>query len=143
MKRSITGCWIGRCGRNSKDSNSIDRRLIVAIPDYESCMVPLLSFLADGQLHTMKEMAPRMADHRTPDEGIESAYEEIRNCLADDLREEVLNCNPTFFERLVLDLLIAMGYGGALPESGTHLGKTHDGGIDGIINEDKLGLDMI
>src|SRR4051812_41855966 len=62
-------------------------------------------------------------DDRTPDEAIESAYEEIRNALADDLLEQVLNCNPTFFERMVLDLLIAMGYGGALPESGTHLGK--------------------
>jgi restriction system protein len=54
-----------------------------------------------------------------------------------------MNSNPTFFERLVLDLLIAMGYGGALPESGTHLGKTNDSGIDGVINEDKLGLDTI
>jgi restriction system protein len=82
-------------------------------------------------------------DDRTPDEAIESVYEEIRSALADDLLEQVSNCNPTFFERLVLDLLIAMGYGGALPESGTHVGKTHDGGIDGVINEDKLGLDMI
>jgi restriction system protein len=79
----------------------------------------------------------------TPDEAIETAYDNIRDALADDLLEQVMNCNPAFFERLVLDLLIAMGYGGALPESGTHLGKSHDGGIDGIINEDKLGLDMI
>jgi len=205
-------------------------------------MVPLLKFLADGEVHTMKELAHRMADHfnltdderqrllpsgqqtyinnrvgwaksylknagllenpsrgkvrithegrvvlaegptginceylmkypsfvefwkqkrkpttleaevpqedgpdmdRTPDEAIESAYEDIRGALADDLLDQVMNCNPTFFERLVLDLLIAMGYGGALPESGTHLGKSHDGGIDGIINEDKLGLDII
>jgi len=82
-------------------------------------------------------------DDRTPDEVIESAYDDIRNALADDLLEQVLRCNPTFFERLVLDLLIAMGYGGALPDAGTHIGKTHDGGIDGIINEDKLGLDLI
>jgi restriction system protein len=79
----------------------------------------------------------------TPDEAIDSAYEAIRSALADDLLEQVMNCNPTFFERLVLDLLIAMGYGGALPESGTHLGRARDGGIDGIINENKLGLDMI
>src|SRR5690349_1485136 len=54
-----------------------------------------------------------------------------------------MNCDPSFFERLVIDLLIAMGYGSALPEAGVHLGKSHDGGIDGIINEDKLGLDII
>jgi restriction system protein len=54
---------------------------------------------------------------RTPDEAIDSAYEEIRNALADDLLDQVSNCNPTFFERLVIDLLIAMGYGGALPRA--------------------------
>ncbi|MFN0020350.1 MAG: restriction endonuclease [Pirellulaceae bacterium] len=54
-----------------------------------------------------------------------------------------MNSDPTFFERLVLDLLRAMGYGGALPDAATHVGRTGDGGIDGIINEDKLGLDMI
>lgn len=213
----------------------------MAIPDYESCMLPLLKLLADGEMHTTKETAEKVADHfnlteeerermlpsgqqsyirnrvgwaksylkkagllenpsrgririttsgrsalaespseincdylkrfppfvefwtqmrsrtptdklpatggqnieRTPDEAMESAYEDIRSALADDLLDQVMDSNPTFFERLVLDRLIAMGYGGALPESGTHLGKTHDGGIDGIINEDKLGLDII
>jgi restriction system protein len=94
------------------------------------------------------DIEPVLADapsenDQTPDEAIQSAYEDIRSQLADDLLEQVMNSNPTFFERLVLDLLIAMGYGGALPESGTHLGKTNDSGIDGVINEDKLGLDTI
>jgi restriction system protein len=219
------------------------RETFVAIPDYESCMMPLLKLLADGGTHTMKELTLLIADgfsltdeermrmlpsgqqayinnrvgwaksylkkagllenpsrgkvritnegrvvlaesptsinceylmrypafvefwrqkrkpavaeteieqshvapeqDLTPDEAIETAYDNIRDALADDLLEQVMNCNPAFFERLVLDLLIAMGYGGALPESGTRLGKSHDGGIDGIINEDKLGLDMI
>lgn len=87
--------------------------------------------------------APVSDTDQTPDEAIESAYEDIRSALADELLEQVMNGNPKFFERLVLDLLIAMGYGGALPESGTLLGKSHDGGIDGVIKEDKLGLDMI
>lgn len=80
---------------------------------------------------------------QTPDEAIESAYEELRTALAEEILEQVMNCSSTFFERLVIDLLIAMGYGGALPDAGVHLGKTGDGGIDGIINEDKLGLDII
>jgi len=80
---------------------------------------------------------------QTPDEAIESAYQDIRDSLAYDLLDQMLNCDPTFFERLVIDLLIAMGYGGALPEAGIHVGRSGDGGIDGIINEDKLGLDMI
>ena len=79
----------------------------------------------------------------TPDEAIENAYEEIREALAEEILEQVLKASPVFFERLVLDLLIAMGYGGSRPERGTHLGQSGDGGIDGIINEDKLGLDII
>lgn len=79
----------------------------------------------------------------TPDEAIENAYEEIREALAAEILEQVLKASPVFFERLVLDLLIAMGYGGSRPERGTHLGQSGDGGIDGIINEDKLGLDII
>ena len=55
----------------------------------------------------------------------------------------IKTCSPEFFERLVVDLLIAMGYGGSRKEAGQAMGKSGDGGIDGIINEDKLGLDVI
>ena len=88
------------------------------------------------------ESIPRESE-ATPDEAIESAYEDIREALAVEILDQVLKASPVFFERLVLDLLIAMGYGGSRPERGTHLGQTGDGGIDGIINEDKLGLDII
>jgi restriction system protein len=54
-----------------------------------------------------------------------------------------MDSSPSFFERLVLDLLLAMGYGSSLPDAGKHVGRSGDGGIDGIINEDKLGLDII
>lgn len=80
---------------------------------------------------------------QTPDEAIEAAYNDIRNALADELLEQISECSPSFFERLVIDLLLAMGYGGAIPDAGQHLGRSGDGGIDGIINEDKLGLDII
>lgn len=80
---------------------------------------------------------------QTPDEAMESAYGDIRNSLAADLLEQVQNCDPAFFERLVVELLVKMGYGGALPDAGMHTGRSGDGGIDGIIKEDKLGLDMI
>lgn len=97
----------------------------------------------DDSAVTEQESFEQILDERTPDEKIESAYTSIRNALADDLLDQVMSCSPVFFERLVIDLLIAMGYGGALPSSGKHMGRTGDGGIDGIINEDKLGLDMI
>lgn len=212
------------------------------VPDYETCMLPLLRLLSDGELHVMKDLSRQVADHfsltederatmlpsgqqtyinnrvgwaksflkkagllenpvrgkvritdegravlarppiiidgeylkkypgivewtqkkkpvvdvqddssedgqlaveQTPDEAIEAAYRDIRESLADDLLDQIMSCDSGFFERLVIDLLIAMGYGGALPESGIHMGRAGDGGIDGIINEDKLGLDMI
>ncbi len=79
----------------------------------------------------------------TPQESLESSYQEIRNELADDLLDQVLNCSPKFFENMVINLLINMGYGGSRKDAGQAIGRSHDGGVDGIIKEDKLGLDVI
>ncbi|MCL4203570.1 MAG: restriction endonuclease [Pirellulaceae bacterium] len=79
----------------------------------------------------------------TPEEILESSYQELRAALADELLERVKCCSPQFFERLVVDLLVAMGYGGSIADAGQAIGKTGDGGIDGIIKEDKLGLDVV
>jgi len=67
----------------------------------------------------------------------------LRENLADELLETVKRIDPSFFEKLVIDLLLKMGYGGSRAEAGKAVGKTGDGGIDGIIDEDKLGLDKI
>ncbi len=80
---------------------------------------------------------------RTPDEILDSAYQVLRRTLAQDLLERVKNSSPRFFERVVVDLLLSMGYGGSGSNAGRIVGKSGDGGIDGIINEDKLGLDSI
>ena len=79
----------------------------------------------------------------TPDEVIERAYTRHWDALADEVIERVKNCSPAYFERLVVQLLIKMGYGGSRQEAGEALGRSGDGGIDGIINEDRLGLDAI
>ncbi len=79
----------------------------------------------------------------TPDERIAEAYNALNNALASQLIESVKSNTPIFFETLVVDLMIAMGYGGARAESGKATKATGDDGIDGIINEDKLGLDTI
>jgi restriction system protein len=79
----------------------------------------------------------------TPDEVIETAYRRHWDALADEVIERVKNCSPAYFERLVVQLLIKMGYGGSRQEAGEALGRSGDGGIDGIINEDRLGLDAI
>lgn len=79
----------------------------------------------------------------TPEESLEFAYQRLRNELADELLRTIANCTPGFFERLVVDLLVAMGYGGSRQDAGRAIGRSGDDGIDGIIKEDRLGLDII
>ena len=80
---------------------------------------------------------------RSPEEVIDETFEVMLNDLRSDLIDTIKSCSPLFFEKLVIDLLIKMGYGGSRREAGTAIGKSGDSGIDGIINEDKLGLDSI
>jgi len=80
---------------------------------------------------------------QTPEESLEYAYQKLHSELSKELLSIVKTCTPSFFEKLVIDLLITMGYGGSRKEAGKAMGKSGDGGIDGIINEDKLGLDVI
>jgi restriction system protein len=79
----------------------------------------------------------------TPEELIERSAATIRADLAGDLLDRVMAGTPEFFERLVVDLLLAMGYGGSRADAGRAVGRSGDGGIDGIINEDRLGLDAV
>jgi restriction system protein len=80
---------------------------------------------------------------RTPVEILEGVYQELTQNLAQDLINKVMQCSPTYFERLVVDLLLKMGYGGSRKDAGEAIGKSKDEGIDGIIKEDRLGLDII
>jgi len=79
----------------------------------------------------------------TPEKALESAYQELRESLAEEILAKVKECNPDFFELLVVELLVAMGYGGSRKDAGERVGRSGDGGIDGIIKEDRLGLDVI
>lgn len=80
---------------------------------------------------------------QTPEELFEESYEELKEELIDQLLEKVMSCSPSFFEHLVVQTLVTMGYGGSLAEAGKAIGRSGDEGIDGIISEDRLGLDMI
>jgi restriction system protein len=80
---------------------------------------------------------------QTPDEVMAAAYEELHQNLAQELLEQIKTASPAFFERLTIELLVKMGYGGSLVDAGMAIGKTGDEGIDGIIKEDRLGLDVI
>jgi len=79
----------------------------------------------------------------TPEETLESAHLQIRSDLGTELLQRLKAVTPVFFERLVVELLVKMGYGGSRSEAGRAIGKCGDEGIDGTINEDRLGLDII
>lgn len=210
----------------------------MAIPDYQSCMLPLLKFYGDGQEHSNRDSIDSLADHfklaederramlpsgvqglfdnrvnwartymkkaalieptkrgvhkitkrgldvlqlkpksidvdylgqfqefkdfralrhakqeeeeseldlngKTPEESLEGAYQKIRSDLAAELLQRLKSSSPAFFERLVVEVIVKMGYGGSRKDAGKAIGKSGDGGIDGIIKEDKLGLDAI
>ncbi|WP_116970772.1 restriction endonuclease [Blastomonas sp. UPD001] len=79
----------------------------------------------------------------TPEEQIDAAHAVLTAALKADLLQRILDQSPFFFERLIVDLLVAMGYGGSHEDAARQLGKSGDGGIDGVIDEDRLGLDRI
>ena len=82
-------------------------------------------------------------EEKTPEELLEDGYLRLRDELASELLQAVKECSPSFFENLVVDLLVTMGYGGTRQDAGKAIGGTADGGVDGIIKEDRLGLDVI
>ncbi|MFR0690274.1 restriction endonuclease [Enterobacterales bacterium AE_CKDN230030158-1A_HGKHYDSX7] len=110
----------------------------------------LKQFPEFADFHTAKAQAvdaPVMAElanaDTTPDEQLADAHQALMQSLADDLLAQVRAATPSFFEQLVVDLMLTMGYGGSRKEAGKATQATNDGGIDGIIKEDKLGLDVI
>jgi len=111
-----------------------------------------VSFLAQFQefkdfralRHTKPDEEPELdLNNKTPEESLEGAYQKLRSDLAADLLQRLKTCSPAFFERLVIEVIVKMGYGGTRKDAGKAIGKSGDGGIDGIIKEDKLGLDAI
>lgn len=89
------------------------------------------------------EHASSHPETETPEDQLASAYKRLRHDLELELLSQVKSSTPAFFERLVIDLLVSMGYGGSRQDAGRAIGRSGDGGIDGIIKEDKLGLDVI
>lgn len=98
----------------------------------------------------MVPAAPATADAQgdaavvgTPEERIQAALGELHASLRQDLLNRIVAADFRFFELLVIDLMLAMGYGGTQAEAGRHLGASGDGGVDGVINGDPLGLDVV
>lgn len=93
----------------------------------------------------MEGLTPREPDSHSdsPEDAIEAAFNSIDSALVTDLLEAIMQQTPEFFERLVVELLLSMGYGDSLEDSGQVTPLSNDGGIDGVIREDKLGFDSI
>jgi restriction system protein len=83
------------------------------------------------------------APEATPEEQIEAAHRALNAALRADLLERIRDNSPPFFERVIVELLVAMGYGGGHKNAAEQLGRSGDGGVDGVINEDRLGLDRV
>lgn len=116
----------------------IDNTLLKQFPEF-------LEFqnLKKEDLETSGNIDNSQNEKQTPEETIDLAYQNIRQSLAQELIDTVYRMSPAFFERLVVELLVKMGYGGSIKDAGKAIGKTGDEGIDGTIKEDKLGLDII
>lgn len=115
--------------------NRIDMNYLKRFPEY-------IEFKEKENDKEEKEQVEDV-EESTPEENLESAYQEIRDTLALEVLENIMSCSPAFFERLVVELLVAMGYGGSRRDAARAVGQTGDEGIDGIIDEDRLGLDTI
>ena len=99
-----------------------------------------------AQRSAASSSAPEIPDtitDRTPQELLEQVHGHLQQNLSDELLEQVKRAMPAFFEKLVVELLVAMGYGGTFAEAAQAVGRPADEGIDGVINEDRLGLDVI
>ena len=116
--------------------NSIDVKYLMQFPEF-------VEFRTRPSRDRSSKKEVESTDTQTPEESLETAYERMRGDLEAELLEQVKAATPEFFERLVVQLLVNMGYGGTLRDAGQAVGRSGDGGIDGIIKEDRLGLDAI
>ncbi|MEZ0607245.1 restriction endonuclease [Fibrella sp. WM1] len=116
----------------------IDNRLLRQFPEFVEFQTPKKSDNGNDLLTSIDEITTQ-----TPEETLENSYQNIRKTLAQELLNKIVSLTPAFFERLVVELLVKMGYGGSIKDAGKAIGKSGDEGIDGTIKEDKLGLDII
>jgi len=123
-----------------KQPKAINVKLLKQYPEFREFQQ--LKGTRSGEKESPSERASDIST-TTPSEALETAYANLRDGLADELLVRLKNSSPRFFERAVVDLLVEMGYGGSRADAGKAIGKSGDGGIDGIIKEDILGLEVI
>lgn len=121
--------------------NRVDLRLLKQFPEY-------IEFRKTKREVGSLQPSPALdavgeADELTPEEHLEYGNQRVREQLAADLLEKLKAASPSFLEKVVVELLVAMGYGGSRQDAGQTVGRAADGGIDGVIKEDRLGLDVL
>lgn len=117
----------------------IDNKLLSQFPEF----VDFRGNQGKGDAVELQPELPAENSALSPEEQLETSYQLLRRQLAQTLLEQVKKSDPSFFEQLVVDLLVAMGYGGSRADAGQAIGQSGDEGIDGIIKEDRLGLDIV
>ncbi len=126
----------------ASDPGRVDMKFLERFPEFRQ-----FRELRHGRSDCLPENAsPSVAStsaDATPEEALDASYQRLRGELESEILDQVKACSPSFFERLVVELLVKMGYGGSLVDAGQAVGRSGDGGIDGIIKEDRLGLDVI
>ena len=119
----------------SKSPSEINLRFLQQFPEY---------IQARAKHKTNRDQdASEDQEAKTPEEQLEQAYETLRESLASELLSQLKSASPAFFEKVVVEVLVKMGYGGSRKDAGQAIGRSGDEGIDGIIKEDRLGLDII
>jgi restriction system protein len=129
----------------ARSPEKIDTDFLLQFPEFREFRERSRAVASEDDREDKEALGPprTTSDELAPDEALETAYARLRASLEAELLDAVKQAPPAFFEQLVIDLLVRMGYGGSRPEAARAVGRSGDGGIDGVIDEDRLGLDAI
>ena len=122
----------------SEKPSRIDMQYLERFPEYQK-----FKEVSRSENSELVNAAIGRVSEQTPEEVLEYGHAQLQQSLKQEILEQTKLCSPVFFENLVVELLVGMGYGGSFRDAAEVIGRSGDGGIDGIIKEDKLGLDMI
>lgn len=122
----------------SRNPSQINAKFLKQFPEYQE-FAGSNATINSSSLPSQENLTEQI----TPEEALAAVYQKLKLAIAQDLLTLVKDCTPDFFERLVVKLLVKMGYGGSIQDAGKAIGRSGDEGIDGIIKEDRLGLDAI
>ncbi len=130
----------------SRNPERVDNSVLYTFPSFREFVQGGRSEAAGNDLPSREIVTVPSQAHvpeATPEELIETAFVALQAALRSELLSRILQNSPDFFETVIVDLLVAMGYGGSRQNAATKLGRSGDGGVDGVINEDALGLDRV